>query len=249
MTTSAPANTTTLRGTLADVDVVGVVTLVAAGGRRGVLTLNPPSPQRLVVSDGSVVLGGSDSSLALCRHLLACGEVTAEQVEQLLGLAGHRRVERSDRSHDLFEVVALLVDLVDPTVLAAAVRRQIVATTFEMLVLTDADWAFSELEPPSFTERFAVPAQQVLAEATEQVNRWAEVRASLGTDASYVRRVRRLPAHLTPVVLDALEWAALNEIEERATIGQIAHRLGLGRYDASVLLAGLQARGVIEPAG
>lgn len=240
---------TTLQGTLRDIAAADVLRLLAASSPSGTLVVNPASPLRLVLADGAVVLGGTSSTMALGRFALASGMVSAEQLEELFGLVRSRLGERQTQTLDEIEVLETLVDAVPLAELTIAVRSQAVAATFEMMTLDDGDWHFTESAPHPLATRFALPLAEIVADAEEQVRAWPHLFERVGSDSTHLRRVRRLGLHQTPVILDAVDWAALSEIDERSTAGQIAHRLGLGRPDAYAVLAGLLDRGVIERAG
>lgn len=238
---------TTLQGTIGDIAVDDVLRLLESRRQTGVLLVNPSNPLRLVLADGAIVLGVSSSTMAIGRFLLACGMVTAEQLEELLGLVRSRLGERQTRSLDEIQVIEMLVDTVPAADLRVAVRSQAVAVMFETMVLPDAPWTFTEAAPHPLAERFVFGVGELLESADEQIRAWPELRQRVGDDATHLRRVPRLGAHQTPVILDAVDWAALSEIDERSTVGQIGHRLGLGRPDAYAVLAGLLDRGVVEP--
>ena len=240
---------TTLQGTLADVGVREVLGLLATSGRSGVLVVNPANPLRLLMADGAIVHGGSTSTMALGRFALANGLVTAEQLEERFGLVRSRLGERQQRALDDVTVIETLLGDVPLPQLVVAVRAQAAATVFEMMMLADGEWLFTEAPTHPLAEHFAFPTATIIAAADEQVQAWPELRERVGTDATHLRRVRRLAAHQSPVVLDAIDWAALSEIDERSTVGQIAHRLGLGRPDAYAVVAGLMDRGVAERSG
>ena len=87
----------TLQGTIGDIAVDDVLRLLESRRQTGVLLVNPSNPLRLVLADGAIVLGVSSSTMAIGRFLLACGMVTAEQLEELLGLVRSRLGERQTR--------------------------------------------------------------------------------------------------------------------------------------------------------
>lgn len=237
---------TTLRGNLADIAIDDVIRLLGARARTGILVVNPQQPLRLVFADGAVVMGGSSSAMALGRHLLAAGSVTAQQLEDLFGLTQGRTGERQTRPLDDIGVLQAMLTVVGRAELTNAVRLLAVGTVFEMMLLADAPLEFVEAPPHPLAAHFASDADAVVSEARCQADAWPAMQAAGGAESARFRRVQRVASHHTPIVLDALSWAALCEIDERATAGQISHRLGLGRYPTAALLADLTDRGLIE---
>lgn len=239
---------TTLQGSLADIGVADLLALLSGRARSGVLLVNPSSPLRLTLAHGSVVIGGSTSTMALGRYLLAAGLVSAEDLEQLFGLVQGRLGERRTRALDETQVLEALSRAVPVDALRTATRRLAVSTVFDMMMIGDAPMVFTESAPHPIAERFAHAVDEVADAAAEQVLAWPALSAAVGGEDARMRRVPRLSAASTPVMLDALDWAALSEIDDRATVGQVAHRLGLGRSDGATVVAGLLERRVIEPA-
>lgn len=235
-----------LQGSLRDLGVADVLSLLEAGRRSGFLLVSAANQMWLLMADGGVVAGGSSSSLSLARNLLASGDVTAAELEGVLDVSHQRGGAGSDRQRDESELLTALAEVVDPVALRRAIAAQEVAAVAEMLRLRDGDLRFSEGPPHPLAATCRVETSEVLAAAVEQTQRWEDAAAVVGGDAAHLRRVRRISRADAPVTLSPLEWAAIAEIDERATVGQVAHRLGLGRYDAYVLLGGLVARNLVE---
>lgn len=236
-----------LHGSLSDVGIDDVLRLLAAGAHSGLMVVNPANPQWLILAGGTAVLGGSATPMALGRALLTSGSVESHQVEGLIEIVGGRIGDRVAPNHDEAEVLEMLGGVVAQTSLYPAVREQVVATVFEMMLLGDAEMHFTGTDPHRLGAQFSFPVDAIVSEAAEQARRWPEVRARVGDDATRLRRVRRLTANQGPVVLDALEWAALSELEDRSTIGQVVHRLGIGRFSTYRVLDDLLSRSAIEP--
>src|SRR5262245_28637821 len=108
-TTSPTTPATTLRGSLSDLPIEGVLRMLSQRGRSGLLVVNPTHPWWLIFAEGRLFLGGGSSSMMLGRALLASGAITAEQLEQLFGLVQGRLGEKVNRTLDDAEVLATLV--------------------------------------------------------------------------------------------------------------------------------------------
>lgn len=240
-----------LRGTLDDMPIGDVLALVGRRQHSGIVVVDPGRPWWLMLAEGDIVLAGSSSPMTLGRRLLAEGHIGAEDLEALFGLvdgrAGERAAEGGRAGLGDAEVLSALMGVVPHDLLQGAVTDVAVAVMFEMMVVGAAEMTFTEAAPHPLAGSFRASTAEVVATAAAQVEAWRALLPRLGGDDARVRRVRRLPAARTPVALQAVEWAALCEIDDRATIGQIAHRLGLGRGAAYGLLAGLADRGLVEP--
>lgn len=107
--------------------------------------------------------------------------VTAEQLEELLGLVRSRLGERQTRTLDEIQVIEMLVDTVPAADLRVAVRSQAVAVMFETMVLPDAPWTFTEAAPHPLAERFVLGVGELLESADEQIQAWPRRRQRAGT--------------------------------------------------------------------
>lgn len=241
--------TTTLRGSLDDLSIDGVIRLLATTRTSGVLTVSPNAPVRLVWSDGRILTGSAGSAMALGRYVLAAGLVDAEQMEALFGLVRTRLGDRQARSFDEIDVLEALAPIVSADELRRVSRAHAIAALTEAARLPSAFWHVDAHAPHPLGDTLGSVADDVLAEAVDQLRDWPEIQATVGGDEARYRRVLRLSAGAGPIVLQPIEWSALAEMDAHATLAQISHRLGIGRYDALVLVDELARRGLVERAG
>ncbi|MEZ5322751.1 MAG: DUF4388 domain-containing protein [Microthrixaceae bacterium] len=236
----------TLSGAVEDLSVIEVLTLLEARRHTGRLSLGDESPLWLWIDDGAVVAGGGGSPLAPARHLLAGGHIVAEEVESVFDLLRRRHGDRVVDHVDPFEVIGALDAVVAQPVLATTLAALAVSAASEMLLVRSGTLTFAEAVSPPFAVRYRTPLVVVLESAASMVERWALVRSRVGDDSVVLRRVRRVRADCAPLSFSAIEWAALNEVGSNVTVGQVARRLGLGRFDCYSLLGSLLERGLVE---
>lgn len=240
--------TTTLRGSLDDLSIDGVIRLLATTRTSGVLTVSPNAPVRLVWSDGRILTGSAGSAMALGRYVLAAGLVGAEQMEELFGLVRTRLGDRQARSFGEIDVLEALAPVVPPDELRRVSRAHAIAALTDAAQLPSAFWHVDATDAHPLGDTIGSVADEVLAEAVDQLRDWPDIQATVGGDEARYRRVLRLSVGVGPVLLHPIEWSALAEMDTHATVAQIAHRLGIGRYDSYVLADELSRRGLAERA-
>lgn len=210
----------------------------------------------MLLSAGRAVFGGQSSAMVLGRYLLARGALSAEQLESAFSLSD-ATVLASLGPIDILDRLASLVDTgeLDANELQLAIADACVSTVLDLLTLPERDdrgdavaMVFSEHDVTVTTDRFSLPLDEVVAEAELQLVALEAAQQKLGGLDARLRRMRRISKSDAPATLDAQEWAALAEMDDRATIAQLAHRLGLGTGRTYELLERLLDRGLIEPA-
>lgn len=248
---------TTLQGSIDAMPLDDLMRLLATSGRNGRLVVRPEQPLWLQVRDGRVVLGGSSSAMTLGRHLLARGAVSAEQLEEWFSLS---EVAQGRITLHALDVLATLERLAEAgeiplDELERAVFDAATSTVAEMLGLAPTDhqgtpiaFVFSEADPPVPLRGADFDMERVVDEARRLAELRVRLERRLGGPDRRFRRRSRIAASSTPVTLGAQEWAALAEIDDRATIAQVSHRIGLGLASTYELLDRFVGSGLIEPA-
>ena len=260
-TFSAPSNaparaTTTLQGSIDSFPISDLLTLLSTARRTGRLVVRPAQPLWMHVYGGRVLLAGASSPMMLGRHLLAQGAVSAEQLDDWFSLS---ELAVSGASLSPLDVLATLVRLVDEGQISAAALRDAVAdacvaTAVDMLGLRGDDpdgpaaFVFTETDasasPPAAA--YALDMDGMIVEAIRQRGYLDDAIRRLGGGESRFRRTSRIAASSAPVTIEALEWAALAELDDRATVAQVSHRLGLGWARTFEVLDRFVSLGLIE---
>lgn len=207
------------------------------------------------VCEGQVLLCGASSPMMLGRHLLAQGAVSAEQLDDWFSLSDLAVTGASLSPLDVLNTLTRLADdgQISATALQVAIADACVGTTVDMLGLRADDagepvaFVFTESESTSPPSPYALDMDGIVEEAERQRAFLADAAARHGGPASRFRRRSRIAAASCPVTLDALEWAALAELDDRATVAQVSHRLGLGWARTYEVLDRFVTLGLIEP--
>lgn len=246
----------TLQGSLDTLSVRDVLALLAGSRRTGRLVVRPAQPLWLVLHDGRIVHAGASSTMVRPRHLLSIGALTAGDLEQMFSLSN----ASVSASLSPAEVLAMLQRVaedgtLDPEALSTAIFELSVSTVTDLLSVPERDHrgelntlVFTENDGVAFAPDRTVDLDDVVKAADSDLASLAEVESRIGDLESRVRRVQRLHHGTGSVTLDALDWAALAEIDGRATLAQLGHRLGLGRGRLYRLVESLLERGLVEPA-
>jgi hypothetical protein len=179
----------------------------------------------------------------------ACSDASKQPLaRRLVGLAAcddaalRRAVERAV-SEEIGVARALAESsAVEPELLSRLAMEQTVDAVFDLLRWSDGDFAFGINEPNPDDVGLAVPADQVVAEATSRRETW---------DA--VSRVVPSPDVILtmPVViaedpsLSRDEWALLALIDGQRTVGDLVEVSGAGQFSVVSALAALVQRGML----
>ncbi|NLA36500.1 MAG: DUF4388 domain-containing protein [Actinobacteria bacterium] len=247
--------TTTLQGSIDSFPITDLLTLLSTARRSGRLVVRPAQPLWMHVREGKVLLCGAASPMALGRHLLAQGAVSARQLDEWFSLSELSATPAALAPLDVLGTLARLAeqDQLSAAALQEAVADSCVATAVEMLGLAPADangdsvaFVFSEAEATTVGERYALDMDAVLDEATRQRAFLSEASQRLGGPETRFGRMSRIAAASAPVTLQAHEWAALAELDDRATVAQVSHRLGLGLARTYEALDRFMTLGLIE---
>lgn len=143
---------------------------------------------------------------------------------------------------------SVLVDsgLIGAHVVALFVQEQLLDAVFELVGWTDATVEFAA-SPPQPTD--GVPVHLRVEEALEEVDRrrreWDTIRRAVPGLAAVPRRNDTSSRSTSPDI-EPDEQAVLENIDGRATIGEIADRLGYGAFDAARVVYALVRDGRVE---
>jgi hypothetical protein len=126
----------------------------------------------------------------------------------------------------------------------AVLSERRLEAVFELLVVPDAEFSFHLGDRPDGPVLDAVPSAELLAAATERVERWRAVAACI-PDASVVARLApRLPEGLRSVELDAADFELVVLMDGRRTLADITAETGASAFEVCERVHGLVQRGL-----
>ncbi len=228
---------TALTGTLDTLPLPDLLQLLSATRQSGVLEFRGRTPGVLVLDDGKVVLGLSESGPTLQQVFIGSGLTTAD--------GWWAASERARATGSLAEAV----------IEAGASREQVrnvlyeqtVSVTFELLLPSDDEFVFTPDATHPVGTTFRFEPDDLLADATERVASWKQIADSVPSTTVVMRPVRTAPTG--EVTVTAQEWAVLALLDGRRTVADLVHDLGMSAFTVCFVLHGLRTAGLVEPVG
>lgn len=225
-------------GSLAETRSSDVIGQLVEERRTGVLKVGETAPSWAAFSEGSLVVAGSVTGPSLRDLITSAGLVDHQVLHGISQRAG---------SHDL-QLLAELVEQVDPWTLEPLLRERCVAVLFEMLLPSREPYAFLPGDPLGLAAHFSFPTLELLAEAQHRVEDWARIAAAIPSTQVTFRPRRRLAPDIAEVQLDRDQWAVLAVLDGRRTVSQTIAAIGRPAYDVCSVIHQLLQQGLIERA-
>lgn len=225
-----------LEGTLADLPLPELLSLLATGAKTGVVQVLGGDGGFLVVCDGRVTLAGSDAGPTLEQVLIGSGVASPDSWEAAK--------ERDGDGSSIVE--ALLAGGADEDQLRQVLYDQTVGAVFELLLPNDAPFEFFADERHEVGDRFTFGVDDLLADAARRVEAWKVIAETIPTTSMVMRLAHRLPSD--DVTLRADDWHVLARVDGRASVADIIRTLGMSAFAVCAVLHGLIGLGVVEPA-
>lgn len=226
---------TTLNGTFATLPLVELLEFLRLQHATGVLVVSAEVDAKLMIVDGSLVLGLSSAGPSLQQVILGSG---------LTDSAGWRRADELARtSSNLAD--ALVQVGVDVDQLRAVLREQCVGVLFELLLVPEtAVFEFAAGETHVIGARFGFEHADLLVEAERRVDGWRRIARSVPSTGSVLRPVRHLDG--PEVTVGAADWAVLALLDGRRTVADLITDLGLSAFVVCAQLHRLREAGLVE---
>lgn len=230
MPTRGPA----LEGTLADLPLGDVLTLLATSGQTGVLELRGANPGLVALHEGAVTVALSEMGPTLQQVFLGSGITNADGWDEAITAV--------DRGVSLTEsFIRHGCDIAD---LRRVLYDQAVGAIFELMLPSSDAFAFlaGEQHPIGTTFTFAVP--DLIEEATKRLEAWKQIAEVIPSTAMVMRLRRSLAA--SEITIGAGEWHVLARLDGRATIAEVIRELGMSAFAVCAVLHRLIEMGAVE---
>ncbi|MEJ5255893.1 MAG: DUF4388 domain-containing protein [Acidimicrobiales bacterium] len=230
MRTRGPA----LEGTLADLPLRDVLTLLATSRQTGVLELRGANPGMVALSEGEVTIALSEMGPTLQQVFLGSGITDTDGWDEAI-----TAVDRG---------VPLTESLIRQGCEIAALRRVLydhtVGAVFELMLPSSDAFAFlaGERHPIGTTFTFAVA--NLLEEADARLDAWKQIAEVIPSTAMVMRLRRSLPT--SEVTIGADEWHVLSRLDGRTTIAEVIRELGMSAFAVCAVLHRLVELGAVE---
>jgi hypothetical protein len=225
-----------LEGSLDAFSLPDVFQLLSLTKKSGGLHLTDGQVRGVVsFADGSVTGASADSDRqSLARRLVGIGVVD--------DAALRRAIERA--SNDRVGIARALVEAgaIDAETVRALAAEQTVDAVFDLLRWSEGDFAFALDEANPDDVGIALPADQVVAEATRRRQMWDSASKVIPSPDVVLVMPVVLPNDPT-VTRD--EWALLALVDGARTVGELVDLSGAGQFSVVSALAALVQRGML----
>lgn len=133
---------------------------------------------------------------------------------------------------------------------------KIIGAELDGLSSLEAAYTFFTLSSGPFTFRddvtldlasITVSNEVIIMEGIMRQDAWANIQEHIPSLAMVPRLVPNPALGTTEINLEAEEWRVLTMVNGINTVGQIAHRSGLGEFRTCEIIAQLLANGLVEP--
>ena len=225
-----------LSGTLTDLPLADLFTLLARTRQTGVVEFSGATPGMIVFIDGAVTLALSDTGPTLQQVVIGSGITTVDgwETAHLTSLKGTPLTD------------ALTAEGADPEFLETILYEQTVGAVFEFLLPSGDEFAFLAGASHPIGARYRFATDALLAEAEQRVEVWKVIAEVIPSTSSIMRLARDLG--VASLTIDAGDWRVLSLVDGRASIADIVRTLGMSAFAVCGVLHRLAIAGAVEPA-
>jgi hypothetical protein len=225
-----------LEGSLDAFSLPDVFQLLSLTKKSGGLHLTDGQVRGVVsFADGAITGATADADRqSLARRLVGIGVVDDAALRRAIERAGNDRV---GIARALVEAGAI-----DTETVRALAAEQTVDAVFDLLRWTRGDFAFALDEAHADDVGIALPADQVVAEATRRRQMWDSASKVIPSPDVVLVMPVVLPNDPT-VTRD--EWALLALVDGSRTVGELVELSGAGQFSVVSALAALVQRGML----
>ncbi len=221
-------------GTLADLPLDAVLASLAQHERTGVLRVGTSQPPAEVwIDNGRIYYLTKPGGTEPVAVLFAGGIGSIEEIEALL--------TRGDAAAGL---AAGGADSSSP--LARVLHEHNLNILFELLVPSQADFAFEPDLVHPVGPHFAEPVDQLVDQAKRRLEIWAEIAASIPNTGAVFTLATQLPDGADERVVTADEWRYLSLLDGRRTVADVISTTKMSAFRVVSALYRMLLEGLIE---
>ncbi len=238
-----------LEGNLRDFSIADMFRLLASGRKTGVLYLERSDAQgKVCFKKGRVFFASSNwHRESLGRRLVKAGVISEKQLRQALGLQKIQKKEKAER-----RLGQILVDegYLDGRVLESFIQEQINDTLFDLFRWDDGELRFEPEESCDDEDiGIAVSVENIIMEASRRLELWDRIKQKIPSlETEFVMASapgdKSMEIHLKP-----REWMLLCYLHDGRTVRELVDLTGYNDFEASKILYGMYAAGLIERLG
>jgi hypothetical protein len=227
--------TNTESGTLADQPLGSLLRDLAGRQFSGIVHIEGSSQRIICFESGRLYLATSSSGPSLQRVFVELGAVDAAGWKRAIDMAPERGSV----------VDSLLAEGVAKEMAADALRELNVGTLLELLVPDKERFTVAPEESHQLGAAISFDVEDLLTDAADRLQRWGSLRDGLPSMDTVLFRARVLPAGLTSIQLNRVQWRILDELAVPSTLEALIERTGLGAFGIFDELYGLLTEGAV----
>ncbi|MCX7621031.1 MAG: DUF4388 domain-containing protein [Acidimicrobiales bacterium] len=226
---------TALSGSLDTLPLPELLRLLNITNQSGVLEFRGTAPGVLVLHEGNVVLGLSETGPTLQQVFIGSGLTSAD--------GWWAASERARTTGSLAD--AVIEAGASPEQVRNVLYEQTVSVIFELLLPSDDKFVFTPDATHPVGTRFSFDPADLLEDASSRVEAWKQIAHAVPSTSVVMRLVRSAPSDT--VTISAQEWAVLSLLDGHRTVADLVHELGMSAFTVCFVLHALHTAGLVEP--
>jgi hypothetical protein len=224
-----------LSGSLRDLPVADLLSLLADTGQTGILELRGAVPGFIALDHGWLTLAAAGESLSLQQVVVGSGIASVDEFQQA-HLSSRRGVPLVD---------ALIRRGARADRLESVLREQIVGALFEFVLPSDTYFVFLPNLVHPVGNRFRFHPGEVVTEAARRIAAWRMIADAIPSTAMVMRLCPEAPGEVVSVSAD--DWRVLARVDGHHTIAELIRSLGMSAFAVCAVLHRLLVSGIVEP--
>jgi hypothetical protein len=227
-----------LAGDLSSMPLADILLLLNNTQKTGSLRCSRPDAAKTLEWDaGEIVFARSSMKEdRLDAYLIERGLITAEQSWRAARAPGEERLG----------AVMVRMGMITPETLCKAVQGQIAEIVYSLFHWKEGHFEFWERKLPQEKIPLDASVLNLILEGVRRLDEWTRVREMINNEGVILTPVKEVDEKLAVAELSALEQSALDLVDGRRTVGQIAEQVGAESLEVWQALHALLSAGFVR---
>lgn len=231
---TAPA----LRGTLDDLPLPDVLTLLARSRATGHLHVRGEHGGSLWLDEGDLYAASTDGGPSMWDSFVRTGTVTSAGWDTATAAVAEAGGSFAD--------ALVRWGGADPSAVARVLHERVVTSVFDLMLRPGAPFEFVADERHPAGRYLGFGVHEVLDTVAQRLATWREIAKSIPSTAVVARIRSELPTGVHDVTVTAPEWHVLAALDGRRTVAEVVRSLGMSAFDVCAVLHRLIVGGAVE---
>jgi hypothetical protein len=224
-----------LSGSLRDLPVADLLSLLADTGQTGIVELRGAVPGFIALDHGWLTLASAGEGLSLQQVIVGSGIASVDGFQQA-HLSSRRGVPLVD---------ALIRRGARGERLEAVLREQIVGALFEFVLPSDTQFVFLPDLVHPIGNRFRFHPGELVTEAARRIAAWRMIADAIPSTAMVMRLCFEAPEEVVSIPAD--DWRVLAWVDGHRSIAELIRSLGMSAFAVCAVLHRFLVAGIVEP--